>query len=472
MRLSQDRLVLAATVVAESAWVYAALGVVAAAMDREGSPLAWLGVLTVLAVSVVAGRMAPSRLETLEMVSLFRMVLGATVIYLTVGFHLAGESGGIDLGWLPGVISGSAPGGDTFVAVADTFVGVVLWWRGARLAAAEVPTDSLLFSFKLGVPVLAVATTVDIAHRASLNTFPMIFLFFASGLAGLSIGHLLPQTQQAAEAGTWPRVIAGIVAVITIVGLFFGLLHGGLLAYIAGQALASLDFAVSTLLWAIVIPISFVYSLLMNGLIDLLQGLFGDLAEPELARSAGGGLATSTGRGLRDLEADGSTPFFIQVVYWTTLAFLVIGILYILARAFQILPKGGGQEHKGRRESVSDEANVPSDVLRLLWNLLPDWLRSGERKPTFSVPDGPPGVVDVMRLYYDLLTLADKRGLRRRSHETATEFQQKLESVFPRDLVRMTTEAFNRAFYGHHPASGEQIERMRSYMNGLATGEV
>jgi hypothetical protein len=80
--------------------------------------------------------------------------------------------------------------------------------------------------------------------------------------------------------------------------------------------------------------------------------------------------------------------------------------------------------------------------------------------------------VDVLRLYYDLLTLADKRGLRRRSNETATEFQQKLEGLFPRDLVHMTTEAFNRAFYGHHPASGEQIARMRSHMNGLATGEV
>ena len=71
-------------------------------------------------------------------------------------------------------------------------------------------------------------------------------------------------------------------------------------------------------------------------------------------------------------------------------------------------------------------------------------------------------MVEALRIYYQMVTMAERRGFRRRAHETASEFQATLETVFPRDLVRMATAAFNRAFYGNHPELKERIDQMRT----------
>ena len=53
MRLSQDRLVLAATVFSESAWVFALLGVLGVATGRDESPINWFAVVVLMGLSLV-----------------------------------------------------------------------------------------------------------------------------------------------------------------------------------------------------------------------------------------------------------------------------------------------------------------------------------------------------------------------------------------------------------------------------------
>ena len=67
----------------------------------------------------------------------------------------------------------------------------------------------------------------------------------------------------------------------------------------------------------------------------------------------------------------------------------------------------------------------------------------------------------------NLQTMAEDKGSARPPSETATEYQRTLERLFPRNLVRMATGAFNRAIYGHHSASDEQISQIRQSINSI-----
>jgi hypothetical protein len=87
-----------------------------------------------------------------------------------------------------------------------------------------------------------------------------------------------------------------------------------------------------------------------------------------------------------------------------------------------------------------------------------------------KLPEDEPDVVEVFRVYFRLLTLAENRGHPRRLHQTPTEYQRTLERIFPRDLVRTVTAAFVRACYGHHPAPRRQIDEMRASLEQLARG--
>ena len=461
MSVSQDRLVLAATAVSESAWLFSVGGVAAVVMGRGESPLSWFAILATLGLALVVARMSPAKVAAMEAVYLLRSLVGLGAIYVTVGTQVPSEAGGLDLAWVVRLVSGSADGDYAFRAVAGSFIGAALWWRGSRLALAEFPTDSLKLSFRVGLLGLALAAVVDINQPADLGTFPMIFIFFAAGLGGLSIGHLLPQSSQSAGAMTWHKVIAGVVSAIVLIGFAFGLLHRGLLSYFSTPAVSGLGAAVKGAFWAIVLPIAVVF----NWFVELLIAIFDRPYEPGAGETGlrSQQLVEEAARAIEEAEEAGTSFYFvIQVVEWVFLGVIALFFLLLLARALRRFLSAGPKNTDGDRESVKEDANPVTDIAGLVRRLIPEWIKRRERKPSFRLPDGPPGVVAVLRVYYDLLTLAEDKGHLRRPAETAVEFQSTLERLFPRNLVRMATTAFNRACYGLHPATKEQIAQMSS----------
>ena len=111
MSSSQDRAVLAATVVLEVSWLFPLAGVAALALGQEESPLGWLAMMTVLGLSLVVTRLSPSNVAAIEVVYLVRTLIGATVVYLTVGTQIAPDGDGVDLMWPVTALSGSGPEG-------------------------------------------------------------------------------------------------------------------------------------------------------------------------------------------------------------------------------------------------------------------------------------------------------------------------------------------------------------------------
>lgn len=463
MSLAQDRLVVVALAVSESTWLYALFGLWGLAFGTGGPPLGWPAVLGVLGASLLVGRALNSIVMPSRLAYVIQMALGALVIHLTLGAQIAGSGSGIDLGWIGTMISGTEMGGDTRWGVLASIFAVSLWWRGGAMAASEYPTASLVVSFRVGILALAVAAMVDFANDARLNVFPMMFVFFASALAGLAVGHLLPASPHAPAGRAWPRVIGGVVAGILVIGLMFSALQKSVLSLLAAPALAAMGVLAKVFFFVVVVPLVYILSLIARAVIALVSPFLGG------ERLDFEGISfQSFGEQLLERREAGSA--FLSILEWTLLSVLVLVVLYILARAFRRRVRWRRSMAEGARESLMEEADPAHDVGKLLFGLLPRrFKRRARRRRFLRLPEDDPNVADVFRIYFGLLVLAEDRGLSRGAAETPIEYQRKLESVFPGDLVRRVTAAFNRACYGHHPATRDQIEEMRSSVERLGS---
>ena len=83
------------------------------------------------------------------------------------------------------------------------------------------------------------------------------------------------------------------------------------------------------------------------------------------------------------------------------------------------------------------------------------------------LPDGPPGIVEPMRLYYRMLDAAERRGVARLPHQTTQEYRGPLSRLFPSHIVATVTHAFDRAFYGNHPADMDRLTEASRSVEGL-----
>ena len=466
MNLSKHRLVLTALVASESAWVYAAVSAAALAMGRDSSPLAWPAVLLVLGASVVVARLSPRDAEAVELVHLVRFSIGALLVYVVVASQV---STGLDLGWIAKLGSDAAPEGLTFKGIVGSLIGVGLWLRGARAAEAEEPLDSLTFSMRLGIVALGVGMILDVASPAALGIFPMIFVFFAAGLGGLGIGNLMPESRRTATMGVWPKVLSAAIAAVLVVGLVFSLVRGSLLSYFTEPAGWVFSLAAKGILFLVVFPVSTVLNMVVDFFLAVSDATFGFEAPgfDEFDEGAQTGIDPAE---LERLEEEAqSLELVLQIIEIVLVVLVTIILLYVLFRLIQRVFGSQGALSGGARESVAEDADAWSDFRRLLYKLLPDRLKGSRKRKGYMLPDGPTGVVEALRIYYRLLSIAEKRGIKRAPDKTAVEFQTDLEGSLPRDLVRSATDAFNRACYGHHPASQEQIAQMWLALRSLTS---
>ena len=458
MPLRQDRVVLAAHVVAESAWVFALAGIVGTLAGFDSSPQSWYGVVGILGLSVLLSRITPRKGQKAEVMYALMAVLGLAVVYASVALHV--EPGQIRPLWAIDWLINDAPGGYTSRGLFGAILGVLLWWRGTRVASNEFPTDDLSFTFRVGMLVLVAALIYDLNTDESLSTFPMVFLFFGSSLIGLSAGHLLEESRHSAGERTWPKAIGATVAGITTFGLLVALVNRGVLSFLSKPATAALEALARGVLWGIIAPIAFVFDVVVGWLISLLGIFRGEREQPqeeEINPEIQGFLET-----LQEEQAAASEGFatVLQIIEWALVAIVVVIVLLILGRAFRRVLRGRDRGTDGQRDSMVQEANPVGDVAKLALRLVPDVLKRPQRKG-YRVPDGPPGIVEAFRLYYDLLDTAEEQGITRRKYDTPTEFQGRLEGTFPSDVVRPSTETFNLAIYADVPADRSSIGRLR-----------
>lgn len=472
-------MVLGAGIVTESAWLYGVLAV--AALAAGVVAIAWPLVLLTMGVSAVLVRVGlfdrlSDRLSA-GPAGLLRAVIAVAFIYVVVAFTVATDQAVVNLAWIASLSYEAAPEGFVLSAFAAVAAAMALWLRGAKLATFGRPEATLSVSFRIGLGALALATFIDVLHPADIGIFPVLFVFFASGLAGLSIGLLMPESSDSAKSGAWPRVIALVVAAVVTVGVAFSLLHRPLLSFLSSQfdTLGSIG---KGLLLVIIAPLAIIFEFFNS----LVFSFFGRPFDPEVSETTGrieprefepaeaaGGSGAGTVSDFPATESVANFDALLQMLWYLFLAAVALVVVIVLALAIRRLTVSRSLGARGDPEDLKGDANALSDLARLLANIVPRWARkSGKRR--LRLPDGPPGVVEALRIYYDLVTLAEKRGSARSPDQTPTEYQPSLEGIFPGNLVRAATAAFNRAFYGHIPATDLQISEMRTAMAPIKSG--
>ncbi len=455
---SRDRAVIASLVAAESAWLFALLGIIGVGMGTHGSPLGWLAVLALMA----AGALTTRVLSGLPVGGLAPYVLqiaaGATAIYLTISTQVAGSEAFWDLAWPRFASGGSEVEGANFSATVGAFAALLLWWRGGVLGSAEEPSESLNRSYKFGMLLMAIAVLVDAVSEEALSTFGALFVFFAGTLAGLGISRLGRGAGGEKGAAIWLRVVGATVVGVLAVGFAFSLVRKEFLETVRAPVSEVLGWMGTVLFFVFIVPVAWV----ITGVVSLFLGLLsGDEPGRELTP-----LGESFGEQFLQREA-GPTPLYVIALEWTLLAVVVAIVLYIVARALRRRRRRRPQQVDAIRESVLGESDPFLDAANMLFGLLPSALRRRRAGARIELPSGPPGVVAAMRAYYRLLLHAGARGGDRPRSSTPGEYRKELARLVPGDLAGISTEAFNAAFYGgHEPPAGELAE-MRAELDRL-----
>ena len=466
MSAMRERLVTGALLLSESAWLVALLGILSFPFGATSSPISWIAVLAVMSISLIWARTLSMIVMPTLMAYGLQMLAGVIVVYLMVASQVSLEIGSLNLGWIGEITSEGTTERFVLTALYGSLGGAALWWRGGHIGASDIPAESLSTSFRIGVLILAIAAVIDIAHTADLNVFPMMFVFFASGVTGLIVAHMAPTSEESNGTRAWARVIGGLVGGVVVLGLLFSLLQRDVLAVIAAPILWVLQLLATVVFYVIIFPLAYIIDFVTRGIFAFLLWLGG---EPQPDREFAPPQAVGALEGfVREGEAEPAALLLLQILQWSIVAAIIAGTLLLMALAFKRRARSRSETVDGLRESLIEDADVAYDFTNLLFNMLPSRFRRRSVNRALQVPSDDPNITDVFRIYFGMLMLAEERGSPRKYSETPAEFQTTLERILPRGLVRPATRAFTRACYGHHPAPREQIEEMREELERAA----
>ena len=459
MSPGQERFVIAAALLQESAWLTALFAALSLPIGGGGNPIPWAAAAAIMAASLLLARvMSRVKLPAIAPYAA-QMIFGFAAVYIAVGANAAPDFAGVDFAWPATLASGEMGRVYTARAALGCFAGVALWWRGGSIGAAEFPAESLAASFKAGMFALAITALVDIFHPADLGAFPMMLLFFGAGAAGLSAANMTPASRNATESRAWTRVIGGAAAAIVAAGLLFSLLQRNVLAMIAAPVIFVLEALARLVLYAIIAALAYAVDFVVGALFALLRRMqVRPAQEAELSPPSFGSALSAMQRGG---EPDPAAELLLQILQWSIVAAIVAAALLMLALAYRRRYRQRWAVGGGERESVRENASAAYDFSNMLFGLLPSRFRKSKSARTLRIPSGDPDIADVFRIYFGLLALGEKRGVPKPPGDAPTEYRRTLETLVPARLARAATRAFNRACYGHQPAPRAEIDEMR-----------
>ncbi len=455
MPTKRDMLVIAATVIADTVWLYPVLGMAGFLLDQGGSPLPLLIVFLLIAVSVVVTRTIPRAAQQPAGPAVAQALLGLATIY--VSMSVVAAEGSIDLLWGPRFIGGGYPGKVLAGLIIGTAMAGLLWYRGVRIAVDTHPQARLLLTFRTGIVGLAVTILAELAFDADFAATIMIIPFFAVSLAGLAFARMAP-------TGAWPRTVALAVAAVIGGGFAIGLigiLFGGdglrLLVAVWGRVLDGVSWVITVLL----VPV-------LEVIFSFIIWLIGD----SVPRSRADRVVTPRENAWWENIETGSVSPFVEFIAELLKYPLLLAAIYLLYR----LLLWAYRAHAARvlavsvvdRESIRGEANAAADLINLALGLLPDWMLSGQASAGFRYPKDRPGISEVYALYFAMLSAAVKRGYEFIPSMTPRERRPDLEATVPGAPVARITDCFNAACYGNIAVDGQTVDQLRQELEAAS----
>ena len=470
MESYKNKLILISLLVSESTWLFVILTSISIIAGMQTSPLNWHSIFIIMGFSMFLTQLGRIYFRSIDLTSVIIPTLGAFLIYIFVGLNLVEKNVVHGLIWVFEIryyLSESFG----YHIIAGIVSGVLLWWRGGKVSAEEDPVFSLQSSFRLGLLGMAISIVVDIESPDKIQVFPLVFLFFASGLSGLSIGHILPHSDQSQVTHIWYKVISASIAVILIVGIAATFLKKDFWVLVSEPVYKILELVVIVMVWIFFVPIAFIFNLLHNFLMSVFNPEFNGEIQRRDDQVSDASIDEPL-EGFENLPSNIDSIQFniIQIIEWVSISVIAVLVASILLVVFKKIFYAKPINIKIRKESVIHESDPIEDAKNLLLKLLPKWIKTRKIYKTQRRINGPSGIVNPIKMYYRLLDMAETDNVVRMPDQTPSEFQRHLRKIFPDDLVRMATTAFNRAFYGTHPISDEDLLVLKSKIDTTKDG--
>jgi hypothetical protein len=457
----RGQLILISLWVSESARVFAFAAVAALVVGLDGAPLAWLGVMTIMGISMIANWVVGGAKGDMVTLALVQAIVGLPVIYMAPTVRVIGGSSGLDLDW-PIALAG---GDMTAEAVGGTIMALVVaflaWLRGASLVNSDEPESDQRSIFYTGAALLGILMLTEQVTNNDVDARFLILPFFASTLAGMAVNHLSAAGDVKRGSAFWGRFMTMAVG-----GILLSAITITAAAIVFNDAIRAVGNAIGFVATWVLIIVAVPFALIATGVIWFLRKLRGDGPLPRPA-SDGSALPVDPddATAIVDGGASGSPVLdnVIELMRIPLAILIVLAIVFVLYITFRRYVAKRRKSFEDDRESVRGDADAGRDMAGLLGRLLPGWMRRNQKSELERrFPTDEPGISEVFQLYFSYLKAATGRGMTLKSGHTPNEVQTAMAAALPGTPVELMTERFNAACYGHEPTSAEIVGRLRS----------
>ncbi|NQW21084.1 MAG: DUF4129 domain-containing protein [Chloroflexi bacterium] len=429
-----------------------------------GSPIPWPSLVILFGVGVTSAWLFGSAKGDASTIALYQGALALITVYLVVATATVTDSWSFKIAW-PVDTFGGTYGSE---GVADVLFGVItaswVWYRSQGIVAGGGVSRRLSRAFKIGTAFIAIGLLIEIsAVRSDTGIAPLLLPFFAASLIGMAVSRL-PQSNDVGQA-SWPLVIGISVGGILGLGVIGGLLTGRY-GIIGVRGLVNIwSTFIDALLWILRYPIEWILTGLWNlilwlkSLVNTEEEIIGD----EVTRQLSEEMVNPA------LErAESASNFAIEVLRWPLSILLLVVLFFVLVFAYRRFSNRHGNDDDTDRESIRGDANAKADMMKLLTNLMPKWMRGGNQRSLWKWPEGERGIAEAFLLYFDTLTHAIKRGMIFDPNVTPNERVPALAVFLQGAPIETVTSRFNAACYGAEPADLDEIRQLREAIEEAA----
>ena len=451
-----------ALVVVESILWFSVLTIIGTLLGLGGSPLPWAALLFLFGVGMGSAWIFGGSKGDAVTVALYQAAVALFAVYFTVASGTVGDTWSFKIAWPVDMFGGTYGGEGAFDLIFGLIAAAALWYRSQNIVSKGDISRLLSRAFKIGTATIAVALIVQLQTDINAGVSPLLVPFFGASLIGMAVSRL-PQTEDTGNA-SWPMVIAISVFAILGIGIVGGLLTGRY-GNLGVRGLVNLWGAfVDVLLWVLRYPIEFAMRLLW----ELILWLKNRFQSEEAVEEAPVG---EVGDSIVDevtARADDAADFAVDAIRWPLSILLLVVLFFVLVfayRRFSTRDKGDGDDD---RESIRGDADAKADMMRLLTELVPNWMKRGTRRSLWKWPEGEKGVAEVFMLYFDTLVHAMKRGMIFDPNVTPNERVSALTVFLPGAPIETVTSRFNAACYGAQPTDIDELGRLRIEIDGAS----